>query len=161
MEQIMTKMPKTTQATSTRNPEPATGANDQPVSSPFDLNKAAVFTALTAAGITQIIVSFDGYGDSGQIEDISAKSGDESLPVPEGEIEILDAAWPQSELRQSSVSLHTAVENLAYDVLAQTHCGWENNDGAYGDIIFDAAARTITLDYNERYTESENFTHIL
>ena len=52
-----------------------------------------------------------------------------------------------------------AVECLAYDVLERTHGGWENNDGAYGDITFDVAERTITLDYNERYTASENYTH--
>ncbi|WP_367274252.1 DUF6878 family protein [Acidocella sp.] len=28
-------------------------------------------------------------------------------------------------------------------------------------MIFDTAARTITLDYNERFTSSENFTHVL
>ena len=35
----------------------------------------------------------------------------------------------------------------------------ENNDGAYGDVIFDTEEETITLDYNERYTASENYTH--
>lgn len=133
----------------------------EPAVSIFDFNKVAAFNALQAAGITQIVVSFDGYGDSGQIEDISASNGEEAVAMPEAMIEILDATWPQSEPSLSSVSLPAAVENLAYDVLSQTHCGWENNDGAFGDIIFDAAARTITLDYNERYTESENFTHIL
>ena len=51
------------------------------------------------------------------------------------------------------------VESLAYDVLEKTHCGWENSDGAYGDVIFDVADGVITLDYNERYTASENYTH--
>ncbi len=39
-------------------------------------NKTAVFDALAAAGITIVIVVFDGYGDSGQIEDIEAKAGE-------------------------------------------------------------------------------------
>jgi hypothetical protein len=132
-----------------------------PSTYPFDFNKAAIFTALEAAGITEITVTFDGYGDSGQIEDISASIGETPAPMPDCMIETLGIVWPQTEPALSSISLATAVENLAYDVLAQTHCGWENNDGAYGDIVFDAAARTITLDYNERYTESENFTHTL
>ncbi len=133
----------------------------EPAVSPFDFNKAAIFNALDAAGISQIVVSFDGYGDSGQIEDISASKGEESVPMPEAMIEILDTTWPQPEPSRSSVSLANAVENLVYDVLAQTHRGWENNDGAYGNIVFDAAARVIKLDYNERCTDSENFTHIL
>jgi len=35
-------------------------------------NKAALFEALAAAGIVTVVVSFDGYGDSGQIEAIEA-----------------------------------------------------------------------------------------
>ena len=31
------------------------------------LNKAALFEALSAVGVTLVVVSFDGYGDSGQI----------------------------------------------------------------------------------------------
>ncbi len=30
-------------------------------------NKAALFDALAAAGVTLVVVTFDGYGDSGQI----------------------------------------------------------------------------------------------
>jgi hypothetical protein len=36
------------------------------------VNNKTLFTALSAAGITRIIVSFDGYGDSGQIEENDA-----------------------------------------------------------------------------------------
>jgi hypothetical protein len=53
------------------------------------------------------------------------------------------------------------VETLAYEVLAMTHCGWENNDGAFGDIVFDVAERTITLEYNERYSSFEHFIDVL
>jgi hypothetical protein len=53
-----------------------------------------------------------------------------------------------------------SIERLAYHLLERTHCGWENNDGAYGDFTFDVAERTITLDYNERYTASEYSQHV-
>jgi len=149
----MTERPETLPAQKTLTFEPAI--------SPFDFNKAAVFKALEAANITQIVVSFDGYGDSGQIEDISARNSEEPVPMPERMIETVDITGPQSKPSLSGISLAAAVENPAYDVLARTHCGWENNDGAYGDIVFDVAVRTIALDYNERYTASKNFTHIL
>src|SRR3546814_9296187 len=45
-----------------------------------------------------------------------------------------------------------AIEDLAYDLLRQTHCGWENNDGAYGEFTFDVTAGTITLDRSEEHT---------
>ncbi len=125
----------------------------------FTLNKATVLNALTLAGITRVVVSFDGYGDSGQIENVEARTGDDPVTMPAAAIEIAEAVWDQAEPARSFVSIAEAVERLAYDVLEKTHCGWENNDGAYGDIIFDVAEETITLDYNERYTASENYTH--
>ena len=41
-------------------------------------NKAVLFESLAQVGITTVLVEFDGYGDSGQIEDISAHAGPES-----------------------------------------------------------------------------------
>lgn len=125
----------------------------------FTLNKAALLNALALAGVTRVVVSFDGYGDSGQIENVEAQAGDDAVTMPGAAIEIAEAVWDQAEPKRSSVSIATAVESLAYDVLEKTHCGWENNDGAYGDVIFDVEEGTITLDYNERYTASENYTH--
>jgi hypothetical protein len=119
-------------------------------------NKAALFDVLSAAGATLVVVSFDGCGDSGQIEHIQVKAGDAIIAMSTGEVEIFRAAWGKSEPQRSTVSIREAVEQLAYDFLAQTHSGWENNEGAFGEFIFDVAARTITLDYNERYIESAN-----
>jgi hypothetical protein len=125
----------------------------------FNLNKAVLLNALALAGVTHVVVTFDGYGDSGQIESVEAKASDNDIAMPGASIEIAEAIWGQSEPERSTVSLATAIESLAYDVLERTHCGWENNDGAYGDIVFDVAGHTITLDYNERYTTSENYSH--
>ncbi len=125
----------------------------------FTLNKAALLNALALAGVTRVVVSFDGYGDSGQIENLEAQAGDDAVTMPGEVIEIAEAVWDQAEPKRSTISIAQAVESLAYDVLEKTHCGWENNDGAYGDIVFDVEEETITLDYNERYTASENYTH--
>lgn len=125
----------------------------------FILNKAALLNALALAGVTRVVVSFDGYGDSGQIENVEAQAGDDPVAMPAEAIEIAEAVWDQSEPTRSYLGIAEAVESLAYDVLEKTHCGWENNDGAYGDVIFDVAEEAITLDYNERYTASENYTH--
>ena len=125
----------------------------------FNLNKGVLLDALASAGVTHVVVTFDGYGDSGQIEDVEVRSGDHAIPMPEGTIQIAQAVWGQSEPERSIVTIATAVESLAYDVLERTHCGWENSDGAYGDITCDVAAYAITLDYNERYTATESYTH--
>ncbi len=125
-----------------------------------DVNKTAVFDALTAAGITIVVVAFDGYGDSGQIENVEAKAGDEIVALPSGQVEIASAVWDQAEPESAATTAHVAIERLVFDFLGMTHDGWENSDGAYGDFTFDVAERTITLDYNERYMQSDYSQHV-
>jgi hypothetical protein len=55
-------------------------------------------------------------------------------------------------------NLKAAVETLAWDYL-DIHCGWENNDGAFGTFEFLIPDRTITLEHNERYTDTHTFIH--
>jgi hypothetical protein len=123
------------------------------------INKAALFCVLAAAGITAVIVSFDGYGDSGQIENIEPFNGNDPAQLPDAAIGYQKPAWGKTEIEQTSFAIHEVIETMAYELLSQTHCGWENNDGAYGEFTFDVSEQTITLDYNERHTSSENYTH--
>ncbi len=123
-------------------------------------NKTMLFDALAAAGITKTIVHFDGCGDSGQIEDIVAYAGDTEAEIPSGAIEIARARWGETEANHEPCSLRDAIEALSYDALEETHGGWENNEGAFGDFTFDVGTRTITLDYNERYESSKYIQHI-
>jgi hypothetical protein len=124
------------------------------------VNKTAVFDALAAAGITIVVVAFDGYGDSGQIENVEAKAGEDLVALPSGEVEIVLAVWDQADPERTAMTVHDAIELLVFDCLGMTHDGWENSDGAYGDFTFDVAERTITLDYNERYMQSEYSLHV-
>jgi hypothetical protein len=123
-------------------------------------NKAALFDLLAAADITHVVVSFDGYGDSGQIEHMEAKRGDVTVAIPDAQIEIARAVWDQDEPERQRVAGTDVLEQFVYDLLEDTHYGWEDGDGACGDFTFDVAARKITLDYNERYTETQNFRHV-
>lgn len=125
----------------------------------FAPNKEALLDALASSGVTHVVVTFDGYGDAGQIENIEVKAGDETVPMPETQVELIRALWGEAEIRRSRLSVAEAIETLAYDLLNQAHPGWENNDGAYGDISFDVAQRSITLDHNERYTATQNYQH--
>ena len=123
-------------------------------------NKKTLFDALEAAGITSVLVYFDGSGDSGQVEEIDARSGDAPRDFPAGTVVISRAFWGESEVRQEECSVRDAVEALVYAFLAETHGGWENNEGAYGDFTFTVADRSIILDYNERIETSEYTQHI-
>jgi hypothetical protein len=122
------------------------------------INKTVLFDALAAAGIAVVVVTFDGYGDSGQIENIEVQG--ETTDLPATEIEFASVSWDSMEISRDQLGVREAVEALVYELLRQTHCGWENNAGAYGEFTFDVADRTITLDYNERCESSEYTQHV-
>ncbi len=121
-------------------------------------NKAAVFEILARAGVTLVTVGFDGCGDSGQIESIEAYAGDTAAEFPPGQIELAEPGPDGGKVEP--FTLRDAVEKLSYDFLEETHGGWENNDGAYGEFTFDVKNRTITLAYHERHMESEYSEHV-
>jgi hypothetical protein len=109
-------------------------------------NKAALFDALAAAGITTVVVNFDGCGDSGQVEMIEARTGDDDCALPAVEVEIASMGWGTDTIDRQTQPVSEAIETLVYDVLSQSHGGWENDDGACGDFTFDVAERSVTLD---------------
>ena len=144
-----------------------------------ELNKTIVFDALAAASITQVFVEFDGYGDSGQIEGITAHMGEppKALPapaatgaspavqaaaavtLPKTRLTLHQAPWNSEELGTYETTLQDAIENLCYGYLEQEHDGWENNDGAFGEFRFNVAERTIELEFNGRFTDTYTENH--
>ncbi|MEJ1967064.1 MAG: DUF6878 family protein [Rhizomicrobium sp.] len=122
-------------------------------------NKTALFDALAAAGVTSVLVRFDGSGDSGQIEEIDSVAGDVPRDLPAGTIAIASPHWGDTEAQPIEMSIRDAVEKMSYDFLELKHAGWENNEGAYGEFTFTVAERSIVLDYNERIETSEYTQH--
>jgi hypothetical protein len=123
-------------------------------------NKEAIFAPLAAAGVTSVTVGFDGAGDSGQIEEVTAYRDEEPVPLPPATVALMRTGFSASEDRTENLALTAAIENLAYDLLEEAHAGWENNDGAYGEFTFHVSTRGVTLDFNQRFTDSEHFEHI-
>lgn len=134
-------------------------ARDELEASLRHANKATLFATLSEAGISQVVVSFDGYGDEGQIENVEAKAGDDPVELPDARVCVRVAEWGQTEPVEQDVSLADLIERLAYDYLGETHAGWQDGDGAYGEFVFDVVAGTITLDHNDRYTAVETYSH--
>jgi hypothetical protein len=123
-------------------------------------NKEALFDGLRLVSIGHILVTFDGSGDSGQIESIEARNdADQSVTLPSAQITFVGIDWQSGAPTDRRLTLEGAVEELVYDLLSNTYSGWQDNDGAYGEFCIDARARTIHLEFNERFTSSELFTH--
>lgn len=123
-------------------------------------NKAKIFALLLKAGITSVIVRFDGGGDSGQIEEIDARTADEPAELPAVDVELMVTNYGSDRAFAQTEPLDKAIETLCYALLASAHDGWENNEGAYGEFVFDVVAGTIALDCNYRVIETENHSHV-
>jgi len=119
--------------------------------------KHAVIVPLRQAGIARLEIRFDGYGDSGAIEEIVClDAAGQVLACPEIAIEIApgDSSDECGEVRHEL--LRGALESLGYLALERHHPGWELNDGAAGELVIDVAAASFTLECSLRYTATED-----
>lgn len=121
--------------------------------------KTSLFDIFESYGIAFVIVAFDGYGDSGQIDGIVAHDDTGIVALPDVRLPAIDIESVESDAGTDAdahdMAITDVIETLAYDLLEESNGGWENNDGAYGEFRFDTADRAITLGYNQRYTSSE------
>jgi hypothetical protein len=98
-------------------------------------------------------VSFEGSGDSGQIDNIDLPKDILKLKIEGCQISsgtTWDVVAKTSIERIENATVETAIENICYDVLERQFGGWENNDGAYGTFFFDVKNRKVKLEFNER-----------
>ena len=98
---------------------------------------------LKEAGVVTVEIYYDGCGDSGQIESIHCLDAACKAIDPTGRVAITD----------------DALRDLFYDLLEARHAGWENNDGAFGQFVWDLVADTLKHSHSERYTECDTTGH--
>lgn len=61
-------------------------------------NKGAIFDVLAAFDITEVLVEFDGNGDSGQIEMLTVVQNGEPVPMPEATVQLRQASFGGTEI---------------------------------------------------------------
>lgn len=106
--------------------------------------KTVLLPHLTALGVASVTVCFEGYGDSGSIEEVTyLDASNAGMPCPEAMIEIEG---------RDEIALSSVIEELAYSALELHHPGWEINDGAHGELLIDVAKASVQLDCNLHYT---------
>lgn len=119
--------------------------------------KQAVVPLLHAAGIAHVEIRFDGCGDSGAVEECVCLGADgASLACPDAVIEHPAADEPEASGDPPSPTLFDALESLTYLALECHHPGWENNDGAYGELVIDVAEARFVLECSLRFTASHD-----
>lgn len=124
-------------------------------SSPLWPNFQRVATALREIGAEQIVVTYEGMGDSGGVNMAEVSGGEE--PYPDVAL-LVDPADKESLVIE--MSLTSAAEDLAENAITEAgHDGYENNEGGNG-IFTITADGEVTLDHTDSYTESvDGSTH--
>lgn len=118
-------------------------------------NKDIIFDLLEAKGVKSFTVTFDGSGDSGQIDEITLDEKLQSLPVEGASVNrgtVFTEDGPTKKIEYNP-PLREVIEELCYDTLEGVCGGWEINEGSYGEFVFDVKKRNIHLDFNERIEE--------
>ena len=95
----------------------------------------ALLPKLRALGITTVDATYDGYGDSGNVNHI--------------------ACQPQSD--GVSNEMHSALEDFIWMMAYHQSPGFENNDGGEGSVTWDVAADRITIEHANFYTERNEY----
>lgn len=121
---------------------------------------AALCAALKQHGVVRAVITYDGYGDEGQIESVSTFDDAGEVTVPVTDCQSWDVPW-RGEPVERIVTLSTALENFGYEMLARHQPGWENGDGAFGECTIDVAAKRAELDHSVRFTAIEGFAYEL
>ena len=99
--------------------------------------RAALLTELRALGVRSIEVQYEGYGDSGNVEDV--------VVAP-------DTVTLTNDLRRR-------VEDFGWDFAYALNPGFENNEGGYGELSWSLEADKIDVSYSNRYIETNTTEH--
>ncbi len=124
--------------------------------------KQAVIPCLRQAGIAKVEIRFDGCGDSGAVEEIVClDAADSALACPETVLDPIPNDRPDEADLVDPVLLPAALESLAYLALERHHPGWENNDGAGGQLEIDVEEASFVLECNVRFTDyNQHYTEL-
>ena len=122
-------------------------------------NKAAVMDALAAAGITSVVLAFDGNSDDGQIESFEARAGEITVELPTTQVLMLEeSADDEKAEHETPIPLAEAIETLCFEYLEGEYRGWETNEGSFGTFTFNVLDCLVELDFNKRFMDEEKFS---
>lgn len=124
-------------------------------------NLRRVLPVLERQGVERVTVTFSGSGDSGAI-DWAYFTPEQPQEFNETRVEQLSGnsvyendRW-RTVLVPENMTLKEALHNITDDYLEETGVNWYDNDGGYGELEIDVAARSVSLDVNVNFTESTN-----
>ncbi|MCQ0031440.1 DUF6878 family protein [Burkholderia glumae] len=123
-------------------------------------NKATLLAALATAGVRECVVSYEGFGDSGNVVDVRLTSADDAPMSALGNIDLavqdsryVDGAWT-ARVRSQTMPFSDAFSHFAHVAVYRHHPGFENNDGGSGEVYFEVDSMRVWIEHRDYYTES-------
>jgi hypothetical protein len=129
-----------------------------------EINKRTLIEFMRDNGINEIVIDFDGSGDSGQMDEVACYP-DNKHQLMKTQVSLIrcshrfaDGKWSLIEELVEDTAEEVAQE-IGYSILENHHGGWEINEGSFGKIRINADGSGL-LEYHERiietnYTESQ------
>lgn len=95
--------------------------------------RANLLVELRALGVTLIEIQYEGYGDAGNVEDVT----------------------PTPTTIKLAYDLNRRVETFGWDFAYALNPGFENNEGGYGSLEWNLETDKINVSHSTRYVESD------
>lgn len=108
----------------------------------------ALCDPLARIGIQYIVWTYDGSGDSGDIEDQSIYDTNNNEVSEEAFFNLV------AQLPENEQPLFIGEHKMRDDVYELLPSGYENNDGGFGEVHLDVENKKIRVEHNQRYTET-------
>lgn len=125
-------------------------------------NKRLLLAALVNAGARVARITYEGSNDEGGIESVNVKMSegttfDPATPVTVfvNEGEYVGDAW-STRVVPREVHLEDALRDFAEEAIGRYHPYYEDGNGGGGEVTFDCEAKTIHIEHNDYYTDSDH-----
>ena len=122
----------------------------------------SLLVKLANEGVTGLLVTYSGGGDSGAIDDIvyTTEKLDEDDEIAIDQIDSIDTYSPGTKyLRALSSSMNDDLNDFVTGHLLDTIEDWWNNDGGYGKVSILVPSGKYKISNSVYISHTEDYTH--
>lgn len=123
-----------------------------------ELEVTGLLFKLADMGITGVFISYEGSGDSGQIDTITYTK-EEVYDIADLEAIYDNGIDHNFSITNLDSSLHADIENFAYEALLDDIEDWWNNEGGFGYVVIHVQTGDYQIFNSVRYYQTEDHIH--
>jgi hypothetical protein len=127
-----------------------------------ELEMTGLLVKLANEGVTGLLVTYSGGGDSGAIDDIvyTTDKLDEDDEIAIDQIDSIDTYSPNAKyLRALSYSMNDDLNDFLSQYILDGIEDWWNNDGGYGKVSILVPSGKYKINNSIYITHTEDYTH--